>query len=99
MGLGEAKYAAPELFTALQDDDPWVRFYAVKSIAFSCAREEAFELIRNMLSDEFIPVVMSVVEAMKEIGGREAYEALAVHAEHPNADVREKILEVLHHKR
>ena len=99
VGLGEAKYAAPELFAALQDDDPWVRFYAVKSIAFSCAGEEAFELIRNMLSDEFIPVVMSVVEAMKEIGGKEAYEALAVHVEHPNADVREKILEVLHHKR
>lgn len=95
VGLGEAKYAAPELFAALQDNDPWVRFYAVKSIAFSCAREEAFELIRNMLNDEFIPVVMSVVEAMKEIGGREAYEALAVHEEHPNVDVREKIQEAL----
>jgi HEAT repeat protein len=95
VGLGEAKYCSSELFNALRDDDPWVRFYTIKAIAFSCEREKAIEMISTMLHDEFIPVVMSAVDAIIEIGGREAYETLVQHEEHPNIDVREKIREAL----
>jgi len=95
VGLGEARYCSSELFDALKDHDPWVRFYAIKAIAFSCEREKAVELTTAMLYDEFIPVVMSAIDAIKEIGGREAYEALSVHENHPNTAVREKIREAL----
>lgn len=95
VGLGEAKYCSAELFNALQDDDPWVRFYTIKAIAFSCDRDRAIEMISTMLNDEFIPVVMSAIDAIKEIGGSAAYEALAAHEGHPNADVRDKIKETL----
>ncbi|BCB96453.1 hypothetical protein JZK55_13750 [Dissulfurispira thermophila] len=95
VGLGEARYCSHELFDALHDDDPWVRFYTIKAIAFSCDKEEAINMISTMLSDEFIPVVMSAIDTIKEIGGREAYEVLAQHKEHSNPDVRDKIKEAL----
>ncbi len=95
VALGETHYCPPELFNALQDDDPWVRFYTIKAIAFSCDKEKAISMIGTMLHDEFIPVVMSAIDAIGEIGGREAYEALAQHEEHPNPDVRDKIKEAL----
>lgn len=95
VGLGEARYCSAELFNALQDDDPWVRFYTIKAIAFSCDKGKAISMIGTMLHDEFIPVVMSAIDAISEIGGREAYEALVVHEEHPNPDVRDKIKEAL----
>ncbi|MGD0281745.1 MAG: HEAT repeat domain-containing protein, partial [Dissulfurispiraceae bacterium] len=95
VGLGEARYCSPELLEALQDTDPWVRFYSIKSIAFSCERETAIDKIALMLSDEFIPVVMSAIDAIAELGGREAYEALSAHEGHRNQDVRDKIREAL----
>lgn len=95
VGLGEAGYCSPELVNALHDTDPWVRFYTIKSVVFSCDRERALELIREMLKDEFVPVVMSTIDAIRDIGGSEAYEALSAHEEHPNPDVRDKIREAL----
>lgn len=95
VGLGEAKYCSPELFDALHDDDPWVRFYTIKAIAFSCERQKAISMISTMLNDEFIPVVMSAIDTIKEIGGAEAYETLVQHKDHHNPDVREKIKEAL----
>ncbi|HEX8948855.1 MAG TPA: HEAT repeat domain-containing protein [Dissulfurispiraceae bacterium] len=95
VGLGEARHCSPELLEALKDVDPWVRFYAIKSVAFSCDRERAVEIIRAMLNDEFIPVVMAAIDAIREIGGREAYEALKASGEHANPAVREKIVEAL----
>ena len=90
-GLGEARYCAHELFDALKDEDSWVRFYAVKAIALSCDNEEVIKGMKAAMYDEFIPVVMSVIDILMEIGSREAYEILAAHKEHRNLDVREKI--------
>lgn len=95
VGLREARYCSSELIEAMHDSDPWVRFYAVKAVAFSCERETAIDKIAALLHDEFIPVVMSAIDAVTELGGREAYEALSAHEEHPNADVRDKIREAL----
>src|SRR5208283_2846240 len=95
VGLGEARCCAPELLDALGDDDSWVRFYTIKTVAFSCDRETAINKIAPLLLDEFIPVVMSAIDAIVELGGREAYEALSAHEEHNNKDVREKIREAL----
>jgi HEAT repeat protein len=95
VAIGETHYCPPELFNTLQDDDPWVRFYAIKVIVFSCDKEKAIDMISTMLQDEFIPVVMSAIDAIREIGGGEAYEALAQHKEHRNPDVRDKIKEAM----
>ncbi len=95
VSLGKACCCSPELLEVLGDDDPWVRFYTVKTVAFSCEREIAISKIAPLLLDEFIPVVMSAIDAIVELGGREAYEALSAQVEHNNKDVREKIREAL----
>jgi len=93
--LGDARRCPDELLAALEDSDPGVRFYAVKSIAACFDGEEAIEKIKPMINDEYIPVAMSAIDSIRGIGGREAYEALAPYEEHPNADVRAKISEAL----
>jgi HEAT repeat protein len=95
IALGEARRCPAELVSALADSDPGVRYYAVKSIAASCDGAEGIEKIKAMINDEYIPVAMATIDAIREVGGREAYETLAPYEEHPNADVREKISEVL----
>jgi HEAT repeat protein len=95
ISLGDAGYCSPELINTLNDSDPWVRFYTIKAVSNSCDREKSLEMISGRLNDEFIPVVMSAIDAIAEIGGREAYEVLAANAEHDNPDVRDKIREVM----
>jgi HEAT repeat protein len=95
VALGEARVCPAELLQALGDNDPGVRFYAVKSIAVCLQGTEAIVKLQEMINDEYIPVVMAAIDAICEIGGREAFEALATYEEHPNPDVRAKISEVL----
>jgi HEAT repeat protein len=95
VALGETRYCPPELFNALHDSDPWVRFYTIKAIVFSCDKEKALDMINSMINDEFIPVIMSAIDAIVEIGGKEAYEALAQYEGHQNPDVRDKIKEAM----
>jgi hypothetical protein len=95
VSLGDAHWCSDGLFQALGDTDPWVRFYAVKSVALACDAEEATGKISGMLNDTYIPVVMAAIDAIRDIGGREAFEVLCRHEEHENADVRAKIREVL----
>ena len=95
VSLGEAHCCSDELFHALGDSDPWVRFYAVKSVASACDAEATIGRISAMLNDPYIPVIMAVVDAIRDIGGREAFEVLTAHVEHENDDVKAKIREVL----
>jgi len=95
VGLGEARCCSQELLGALRDDDAWVRFYAIRTVAFSCERVTAIGKIAPLLLDDFIPVVMSAIDSIVELGGREAYEALSAYEDHHNKDVREKIREAL----
>jgi predicted ArsR family transcriptional regulator len=53
------------------------------------------EKIKEMLNDRYVPVIMAAIDIIREIGGREAFEALSPHEEHENPDVREKVREVL----
>ncbi len=95
VALGDAKSCSDELVSAMADPDPWVRFYAVKSVAAACDPEASIGRISAMLNDAYVPVIMAAIDAIRDIGGREAYEALVVHEEHENPDVREKIREAL----
>ncbi|HTZ18873.1 MAG TPA: HEAT repeat domain-containing protein [Dissulfurispiraceae bacterium] len=95
VSLGDAGLCSDELVKALGDPDPWVRFYAVKSVASVCDPDAAIGKISGMLNDSYVPVIMAAVDAIRDIGGREAFEALASHEEHENGDVRAKIREAL----
>ncbi len=95
VSLVDAHYCSDELIQALDDTDPWVRFYAVKSVSSSCDAEAVIGKISEMLNDTYVPVVMAAIDAVRDIGGREAFEALSAHEEHENADVRAKVREVL----
>jgi len=95
VSLGDARWCSRELFEALSDEDPWVRFFAVKSVAAACESDMVIEKIKEMLNDRYVPVTMAAIDIIREIGGREAFEALSPHEEHANPDVREKVREVL----
>ncbi len=95
VAMGDAHCCTPVLFAILKDEDPWVRFYTVKAIAKACEPETALQKLGAVIEDPFIPVVMSALDAIREIGGPEAYELLVQHREHKNDDVRAKIEEVL----
>lgn len=95
IAMGDARCCSADLFRNLDDTDPWVRFYTVRAIAMACEPETALEKIGTVLQDPFVPVVMSALDVIREIGGQEAYELLDRQREHPNNDVRAKIEEVL----
>lgn len=95
VGLAESECCCPEIFEALNDTDEWVRFYALQTLSVSCGGQIDPELILKLLNDPFVPVVMATIELLKEIGGQVAYEALLPLREHPVADIRQKVEEVL----
>lgn len=93
--LGEAQFCSDILFQCLRDEDPWIRYYAVKAMNKGCDPEILVEKLIPLLDDSFPPVVIAVVEVLGSIGGQEVYEALLERREHPKEEVREKIEEVL----
>jgi len=66
-------------FKALSDEDPWVRFFAVKSVAAACESDMSSKRSREMLNDRYVPVIMAAIDIIREIGGREAFESLSPH--------------------
>ncbi|WP_353683462.1 HEAT repeat domain-containing protein [Thermodesulfovibrio sp. 3907-1M] len=95
LALGEASFCSDVLFQCLEDEDPWIRYYAVKSISKACDPEILMEKLIPCLDDPFPPVVIAAVEALGEIGGAQVYDILASKREHPDREVKEKIEEVL----
>lgn len=93
--LGEAQFCSDILFEFLKDEDPWIRYYAVKAMNKGCDTEILIEKLIPLLDDPFPPVVIAVVEILGSIGGSEVYEALYSKREHPQEEVRDKIEEVL----
>ncbi|MBN2654457.1 MAG: HEAT repeat domain-containing protein [Nitrospirae bacterium] len=95
-GLGSAGYCPQELVSSLDDADQWVRFYAVKSISQTCEdKDQLIGILSRMLNDDFVPVVMSVIDVIRDIGGAEAYETLNQFVDHTNDDIKQKIREAL----
>lgn len=93
--LGEAQFCSDILFECLHDEDPWIRYYAVKAMNKSCEPEILLEKLISLLDDPFPPVVIAVIEVLGAIGGSEVYEILYSKKDHPDKEVREKIEEVL----
>ncbi|MCX8028104.1 MAG: HEAT repeat domain-containing protein [Thermodesulfovibrionales bacterium] len=95
IGIAESECCCQEIYDALNDEDDWVRFYALQTLLVSCGRDIDFGLISKMLNDPFPPVVISCVEMLRDIGGAEAYEALMQIKDHDNPEIRMKVEEVL----
>ncbi|MFQ3573141.1 MAG: HEAT repeat domain-containing protein [Thermodesulfovibrionales bacterium] len=95
IGIAESECCCQEIYDALDDQDDWVRFYALQTLIVSCGREIDINLITKMLNDPFPPVVLACIEILRDIGGQEAYEALLPYKEHDNPDIRAKVEEVL----
>jgi len=95
LALGEANFCSDALFQCLKDEDPWIRYYAVKAISKACDPEILLEKLLPLLDDPFPPVVIATVEALAEIPTPEVYDMLVSKKEHPDKEVREKIEEVL----
>ncbi|MCX7724509.1 MAG: HEAT repeat domain-containing protein [Thermodesulfovibrio sp.] len=95
IALGEANFCSEELFQCINDEDPWIRYYTVKSIYKACAPEIVIEKLIPLLDDPFPPVVIATVEALSQIATPQVYDILASKMQHPDKEVREKIEEVL----
>lgn len=93
--LGDASFCSEELFQCLKDEDPWIRYFAVKSIHKSAEPQTLLEKLTPLLDDPFPPVVIATVEALAEIATPEIKELLISKTNHPDRTVREKIEEII----
>jgi hypothetical protein len=73
------------LFTALNDEDIWVRAYAVKSLG-KRSGEDVINAIKGMLKD-IPPVAITAIEVLKEKLGRDAIEPLIKTLESNEIDI------------
>lgn len=76
-GLGQLPAAAGELVGALDDADPWVRYFAVRALARQADDAAVRALARVAGGDRARHVVMASLEALRDIGGPAASAALA----------------------
>uniref|UniRef100_A0A7C4AIG0 HEAT repeat domain-containing protein n=1 Tax=Thermodesulfovibrio aggregans TaxID=86166 RepID=A0A7C4AIG0_9BACT len=95
VALGEANFCSDELFQCLEDKDPWVRYFAVKSVHKASDPQILLERLIPLLDDPFPPVVIATVEALSDIATPETRELLLSKINHPDRAVREKIEEVI----
>ncbi|MBI5849247.1 MAG: HEAT repeat domain-containing protein [Nitrospirae bacterium] len=94
MAMGDLRCCYDDIKAALHDEDMWVRLYAVKALGRS-GDPGMIDVLILMLNDKEIPVVLSTVDAIAQIGGREAFNALAHLEGHDNPAIREKALQTL----
>lgn len=94
MAMGDLRCCYGDIKAALHDEDMWVRIYAVK--ALGCSEDPAMlDVMILMLNDKEIPVVLSTIDAIAQIGGREAFSALAQLEDHEEPAIREKVMQTL----
>lgn len=84
----------PEVFKkALVDPDLWVRLYAVRALGNSVDPEAAKAVI-PLLYDKEPPVVLSAIDALVQLGNREAV-TLSALRNHANEEVRQRVAQIM----
>lgn len=83
--------------TALKDKDMWVRLYAVKALGHSLI-QDSIKTLMPMLDDTDTPVVISTINAIAQLGGREAFSVISPLLHHKDEDVRECVRQALEDK-
>jgi HEAT repeat protein len=85
---------AHELRTALEDQNPWVRYYACQSLG-KLADAGATELVAARLADESGQVRVAAVEALAHLPGTHAFEVLLETAGSDDPDLHRAALVAL----
>jgi len=93
IALGTLNAGVDELSKALGDKDMWVRLYAVKALGESQdARASSFVI--PLLSDAEVPVILSAIDALLQLGGNETA-AIGALRNHRDEQVRERVSQVV----
>jgi HEAT repeat protein len=83
-----------ELRAALDDETPWVRYYACQALG-KLRDDEATELIAARLEDGSGQVQVAAVDALAHLRGPRAFEVLSATVDSPDADLRRAALVAL----
>ncbi|MFH1000493.1 MAG: HEAT repeat domain-containing protein, partial [Bacteroidota bacterium] len=75
------------LATSLNDEDPWVRYYAIRSISNLYQKEHLFKLMLMAKSDPAIQVRMAAIETIGLMDGTEAVGILSELTQDENTDI------------
>ncbi|QWR77458.1 HEAT repeat domain-containing protein [Candidatus Magnetomonas plexicatena] len=94
MALSQYSVFVDGLLSAVRDSDMWVRFYALKAIAASKGADY-IGLFAEALRDRENLVVMGAIDALSNLGGQDAYEALYSIKYHSDDAIRQRVEEVL----
>jgi HEAT repeat protein len=89
MAMGELDCCASDIKSLLSDNDMWVRLYAVKALS-RVTDAGKLKALEPMLRDGDIPVVLSTVDAIADIGGAEAFGILDSLRNHTDPAVSDK---------
>ena len=93
IALGALNAGVDELSKALGDKDMWVRLYAVKALGES-QDARASSLVIPLLSDVEVPVILSAIDALLQLGGSETA-AIGALRNHGDEQVRERVSQVV----
>lgn len=94
MAMGEMDCCNNEIKSALNDEDMWVRLYAVKALGHSL-KQDMIKTLTPMLSDKDVPVVLSTIDAIIQQGGRDAISILTPLLNHGESVIREKVQQAI----
>jgi len=94
-GLGSQSPLPAVIKKALNDPDMWVRLYAVRAICDSMNADAARDII-PLLYDKEIPVILSAIDALVQLGSSDAV-ALSALQNHSDEQVRERVAQIMEH--
>ncbi|HMK48645.1 MAG TPA: HEAT repeat domain-containing protein, partial [Thermodesulfovibrionales bacterium] len=92
--MSEMECPHGDIKSALEDEDPWVRVYAVKSLS-RLLKADAVNSLKPLLNDEEIPVVLSAIDAIAQFGTEDAFGILKPLLEHRDEAVRERVQQLV----
>jgi HEAT repeat protein len=93
MALGALQCSVDDIKQSLEDVDMWVRLYAVKALGESQDPAAATAVI-SLLSDKEIPVVLSAIDALVQLGSADST-TLNVLRDHCDEAVRQRVASAL----
>ena len=94
-GLGSQSPLPAVIKKALNDSDMWVRLYAVRAIGDSMNADAARDII-PLLYDKDVPVILSAIDALVQLGSSEAV-ALSALQNHGDEQVRDRVAQIMEH--
>jgi HEAT repeat protein len=91
----ESEVALPYLHEALGDQDPWVRYFATRSLGRHGNRQSLVALTELAQADEAGPVRIAAIVSLGKLNEPQAVAALASLIETPDSDIRRAALQAL----